>query len=42
MLKTGNDPLKEKRKSLINECFYLPKEGAGNFIKNEIKKDFYN
>lgn len=40
MLRTGNDPLKEKRMQLINSCFYIPKEGSGQSIKEIIKKDF--
>jgi CDP-glycerol glycerophosphotransferase (TagB/SpsB family) len=41
MLKSGNDPLKEKRGQLIKTEFYLPDEGAGYKIKEIIKKDFY-
>lgn len=41
MLKSGEDPLKEKRQEIINSEFYFPKEGAGFTIKELIKKDFY-
>lgn len=39
MLSTGKDPLKEKRKEVIQKCFYLPSGGAGVKIKEIIKKD---
>lgn len=42
MLRSGNDPLKEKRKELIKSEFYVPNDGAGYFIKEEIKNDFIN
>ena len=29
MLRSGNDPLKEKRKELIKSEFYVPNDGAG-------------
>lgn len=41
MLRSGKDPLKEKRESLIKEIFYIPKEGSGNLIKDLIKTDFF-
>ena len=40
MLKSGEDPLKEKRQELIRSEFYLPPKGAGYEIKELIKKDF--
>lgn len=40
MLKSGEDPLKEKRQELIRSEFYLPQNGAGYEIKELIKKDF--
>lgn len=42
MLRSGKDPLREKREELIKTEFYIPKEGAGYLIKEIIKKDFYN
>lgn len=42
MLRSGNDPLKEKRQELINSNFFIPKEGAGFLIKEAIKQDFLN
>ena len=41
MLKSGDDPLKEKRQEIIKSEFYIPKVGAGETIKNIIKEDFY-
>ena len=41
MLKSGNDPLKEKRREIIKSEFYIPEIGAGETIKNIIKGDFY-
>lgn len=41
MLKSGKDPLKEKRQQIIKENFYINPNGAGNIIKDLIKKDFY-
>ncbi len=40
MLKSGNDPLKEKRHELIKSEFYFPSNGAGHEVKELIKKDF--
>lgn len=42
MLKKGNDPLKEIRKKIIQEEFFIPNVGAGYLIKENIKKDFFN
>lgn len=42
MLRSGNDPLKEKRQELIKSEFYIPKEGSGYLIKEAIKNDFLN
>lgn len=42
MLRAGNDPLREKRQTLIKSEFYIPKEGAGYSIKETIKNDFFN
>lgn len=39
-LKNGKDELKEKRRQLIAEAFYLPEKGAGYEIKEWLKKDF--
>lgn len=41
MLKTGNDPLYEKRQQIIKNNFYINQNGAGITIKNFIKKDFF-
>lgn len=41
MLKSGNDPLKEKRQEIIKSEFYIPETGAGETIKDIIKGDFY-
>lgn len=41
MLKSGNDPRKEKRREIIKSEFYIPEIGAGETIKNIIKGDFY-
>lgn len=41
MLLEGNDPLYEKRQELIASEFYLPKEGAGEYIKKCLKNDYY-
>lgn len=40
MLKSGNDPLEEKRQEIIKSEFYIPEQGAGYTIKELIKKDF--
>lgn len=40
MLKSGDDPLKEIRKKIIKDCFYINSQGAGYTIKELIKKDF--
>ncbi len=40
MLKTGKDPLLKTRQKIIKELFFLKSKGAGNFIKNFLKKDF--
>lgn len=37
MLRDGKDPLKEKRLELIKSQYFLPENGAGNFIKNYLK-----
>jgi hypothetical protein len=42
MLRRGEDPLREKRLSTINEMFFQPDNGAGNCVKESIKKDAYN
>ncbi|WP_083655231.1 CDP-glycerol glycerophosphotransferase family protein [Roseburia sp. 499] len=39
-LEKGQDDLKEKREQLIQEAFYMPKEGSGFEIKECLKKDF--
>lgn len=36
---SGSDPLKDRRKKLLNQYFFLPKEGAGSLIKENIKRD---
>ena len=41
MLKRGEDPLYEKRQQIIKDNFYINPNGAGNTIKEIIKKDFY-
>ena len=41
MLRSGEDPLKEKRQQLIKENFYIPENGAGEIIKEIVKRDFY-
>ena len=41
MLKRGEDPLFEKRQQIIRDNFYINPNGAGNTIKEIIKKDFY-
>lgn len=41
MLKSGNDPLKEKRQEIIKNEFFIPHQGAGYVIKELIKEDFY-
>lgn len=41
MLKGGRDPLKEKRREILADCFGLPLEGAGQRIAESLKKDFY-
>lgn len=40
MIRSGNDPLKEKRNELKNELYYFPKNGSGAMIKDIIKRDF--
>lgn len=40
MLKSGEDPLFEKRRKLIRSEFQLPEKGAGYEIKELLKKDF--
>ena len=39
MLREKKDPLKEKRLEIISKLLYIPAQGAGNLIKNIIKKD---
>ncbi len=39
MLKSGKDPLKEKRRKIVEEMMYQPAKGAGNTIKDVIVKD---
>ena len=39
MLRTGQDPLREKRTEIMNTLFFRPEEGAGYKIKEIIKKD---
>ena len=41
MLKSGEDPLYEKRQQIIKDNFYINPDGAGYTIKEIIKKDFY-
>jgi UDP-N-acetylglucosamine 2-epimerase len=41
MIKSGSDPLKEKRLALIKSEFYFPPEGAGMKIKEILKMEFY-
>lgn len=41
-LKKGIDPLKDKRKELINTEFYIPQNGSGFEIKEALKADFNN
>ena len=36
---SGKDKLKEKRLQLIDSCYYINENGAGNEIKEIIKKD---
>ena len=38
-LQHGEDPLKEVRKEVMKKEFYIPEEGAGNRIKDNIKMD---
>ena len=40
MLKSGEDPLYEKRQHIINNVFYINPKGAGYTIKELIKEDF--
>ncbi len=40
MIKSGNDPLKSKRSEIISQEFYFQPGGAGNYIKESLKKDF--
>jgi hypothetical protein len=42
MLRSGKDPLREKRQELIKSEFYIPEKGAGYSIKEAIKNDFLN
>ena len=42
ILRSGKDPLREKRRELIKSEFYIPKEGSGYLIKEAIKNDFIN
>lgn len=41
MLKSGQDPLFETRQQIIKNNFYINPKGAGNTIKEFIKRDFY-
>ena len=41
MLRSGEDPLKERRKQLIESEFCIPERGSGYEIKEILKKDFY-
>jgi len=36
MILSGHDPLREKRKELNRELVFMPKEGAGEFIKESL------
>ena len=38
-LKGGEDPLREKRREIAEKYFYFPAEGAGERIKNIIRRD---
>lgn len=40
-LKNKEDPLKSVRSEIIRKNFYLPKEGAGFFVKECLKRNFY-
>ena len=40
-LKSGNDPLREKRLQIKKNEYFIPPEGAGNRIKNLILDDFF-
>jgi len=38
----GNDPLREKRKELLDTLVYRPQSGAGNKIKDCLRYDFFS
>jgi hypothetical protein len=42
MLLSGNDPLCQKRKELMNALYFVPEGGAGRFIKEYLKSDYRN
>jgi hypothetical protein len=42
MLLSGKDPLREKRKELMDLLFYMPECGAGDLIRQTIKGDYIN
>lgn len=41
MLRAGEDPLKQKRREILEEMFRIPEGGVGFNIKEIIKADFY-
>ncbi|MGH7981440.1 MAG: hypothetical protein ACREE6_18840, partial [Limisphaerales bacterium] len=40
MLLSGQDPLREKRKELMKDLFFMPENGAGQAIKSWLQKDY--
>lgn len=42
MLLSGNDPLKSKRKKIIQDLFCIPIGGAGEQIKEYLKSDYFS
>lgn len=42
MLKRHRDPLQERRRQILNEVFFTPPNGSGEFIKNSIITDFFS
>ena len=41
MLKNNIDPLKGKRREVVNEAYFMPDGGTGTFVKNYLMADFF-
>jgi Putative glycosyl/glycerophosphate transferases involved in teichoic acid biosynthesis TagF/TagB/EpsJ/RodC len=41
MLKNNIDPLKDKRREIVKEAYFMPDGGTGAFVKNYLLSDFF-